>query len=77
MIGERLDASMNAQVIPLVPRGGFVVRRAGDRWELVNSRRYGPGVVLHTWPLARHGEAFEHCHRLNGCTIATPHAAHH
>ncbi|MCA2208710.1 MULTISPECIES: hypothetical protein [Nocardia] len=68
---------MIAQVIALVPDGGFVVRRAGARWELINSRRYGPDQVLHSWPLDRHGEAFEHCHRLNGCPIATPHAAHH
>ncbi|WP_188827241.1 hypothetical protein [Nocardia camponoti] len=66
-----------AQVIPLVPRGGFIVRRAGSRWDLVNSRRYGPATVLHSWPADKHTEAFEHCHRLNGCTIATPHAAHH
>ncbi|MFB7874823.1 hypothetical protein ACFC06_06175 [Nocardia sp. NPDC056064] len=68
---------MIAQVIPLVPRAGFVVRRAGDRWELINSRSFGADQVLHSWPLNRHSEAFEHCHRLNGCTIATPHAAHH
>ncbi|AVH24045.1 hypothetical protein [Nocardia cyriacigeorgica] len=62
---------MDAMVIPLVPRGGFTVRRIGDRWELVNSRCYGRTVVLHSWPRDQHAEAFEHCHRLNeGATAA-------
>jgi hypothetical protein len=57
---------MSATVTPLVPRSGFTVRRVGERWELVNSRHYGRTVVLNAWPRDRHGEAFEHCYRLNG-----------
>jgi hypothetical protein len=41
----------------------------GDRWELVNSRHYGRGIVLHTWPRDRHTEAFAHCYRLNGHNV--------
>ncbi|BEK88585.1 hypothetical protein [Nocardia seriolae] len=66
---------MSASVIPLVPRTGFTVRRVGDRWELVNSRHYGRGVVLASWPRERHGEAFEHCYRLNGRSIEELRAA--
>ncbi|MBF6167628.1 hypothetical protein IU486_23120 [Streptomyces gardneri] len=66
---------MDAMVIPLVPKGGFTVRRVGDRWELVNSRHYGRTVVLHTWPRDRHTEAFEHCYRLNGRTVEELRAA--
>jgi hypothetical protein len=62
-------AFMVAMVIPLVPRGGFTVRRVGDRWELVNSRSYGRTVVLHFWPRDNHTEAFAHCYRLNGRTV--------
>jgi hypothetical protein len=69
--------SMMAMVIPLVPRGGFTVRRVGDRWELVNSRSYGRTVVLHTWPRDQHAEAFAHCYRLNGRTVEELHAAFH
>ncbi|WP_067689641.1 hypothetical protein [Nocardia jejuensis] len=57
---------MSASVIALMPTSGFTVRRVGDHWELVHSRHYGRGVVLHTWPRDRHTEAFEHCYRLNG-----------
>lgn len=67
---------MDAMVIPLVPKDGFTVRRVGDRWELVNSRHYGRDVVVHWWPRDRHTEAFEHCHRLNGRTVAQAPAAH-
>lgn len=63
-------------VIPLIPKDGFTVRRIGDRWELVNSRHYGRGAVLHWWPRDRHTEAFEHCHRLNGGAVARVSAAH-
>jgi hypothetical protein len=41
----------------------------GDRWELVNSRHYGRGIVLHTWPRDGHTEAFAHCYRLNGRSV--------
>ncbi|WP_067562637.1 hypothetical protein [Nocardia acidivorans] len=61
---------MAASVIPLMPRRGFTVRRVGERWELVNSRHYGRTVVLASWPRDRHGEAFEHCYRLNGQSAA-------
>jgi len=60
---------METRVIPLVPRGGFTVRRIGDRWELVNSGFYGRGVVVNSWPRERHAEAFAHCYRLNGRTV--------
>lgn len=66
---------MMAMVIPLMPRGGFTVRRVGDRWELVNSRCYGRTVVLHSWPRDQHAEAFAHCYRLNGRTVEELHAA--
>ncbi|MFR9750087.1 hypothetical protein ACL02S_03505 [Nocardia sp. 004] len=66
---------MDAIVIPLVPRGGFTVRRVGECWELVNSRHYGRTVVLQSWPRERHGEAFEHCYRLNGRTVEELRAA--
>ncbi|MGO4613302.1 hypothetical protein AB4305_16360 [Nocardia sp. 2YAB30] len=66
---------MDAMVIPLVPRGGFTVRRVGDCWELVHSRHYGRTVVLHSWPRDRHSEAFEHCYRLNGRTVEELRAA--
>ncbi|MBH0776244.1 hypothetical protein [Nocardia bovistercoris] len=66
---------MNASVIPLVPKGGFTVRRIGERWELVNSTFYGRGVVLHAWPRERHSEAFAHCYRLNGRTVEELRAA--
>ncbi|MEC3918471.1 hypothetical protein ACFXG4_31610 [Nocardia sp. NPDC059246] len=49
----------------------------GDRWELVNSRHYGRGVVLQSWPRERHTEAFEHCYRLNGRSIEELQAAFH
>lgn len=62
-------AFMHAMVIPLLPKNGFTVRRIGDRWELVNSRCYGRTVVLQTWPFDQHGEAFEHCCRLNGRNV--------
>ncbi|WP_028476787.1 hypothetical protein [Nocardia sp. CNY236] len=65
---------MDAKVIPLIPRGGFTVRRIGLHWELVNSRHYGRSVVLHTWPPERHSEAFEHCYRLNGRSVEHLHA---
>lgn len=66
---------MVALVTPLLPKGGFTVRRVGERWELVNSRYFGRGVVLHAWPRDRHGEAFEHCYRLNGRTVEELRAA--
>ncbi|MBF6210415.1 hypothetical protein IU433_01270 [Nocardia puris] len=65
---------MDAKVIPLVPTGGFTVRRVGDRWELVNTRHYGT-AVLHTWPREEHAEAFAHCYRLNGRTVEDLRAA--
>lgn len=66
---------MVALVVPLLPKGGFTVRRVGGRWELVNSRHFGRDVVLHAWPRDRHGEAFEHCYRLNGRTVEELRAA--
>ncbi|MBL1073974.1 hypothetical protein JK358_06165 [Nocardia sp. 2] len=66
---------MSASVIPLVPRAGFTVRRVGDRWELINSRHYGRGVVLQSWAKDHHSEAFEHCYRLNGRSIEELRAA--
>lgn len=60
---------MSATVVPLVPRSGFTVRRSGETWELINSRHYGRGVVLHSWARDRHSEAFEHCYRLNGRSV--------
>ncbi|NKY52802.1 hypothetical protein [Nocardia vermiculata] len=60
---------MSATVVPLMPRSGFTVRRSGETWELINSRHYGRGVVLHRWDRDAHSEAFAHCYRLNGRSV--------
>lgn len=53
-------------LIAFVPRNGFTVTRASDRWVLRNRAAYGSQCVLTTWPKLQHRDAFVHCCRLNG-----------